>query len=365
MSDNIQIVEDSISTKDFILKVFNFFKLISKNWRLILIGLLAGTSISLVIDLMSKKKTNYRSTIIFNLELGGGGGNSQLGGLASAFGIMGNNNLSGGELFTSQNFPTIVLSRAVFERALMKNVEVDGDSLLMINYVMDSSDIKTNEWAGTLFRKPFSAAINYRFKEAKNPKDFTELENLIITGVYDKLKDLTTIDPLKTTNSIVVLSAVLTNEKLVKKWVDVVLESTEEFYIEMKTKKTREMLKIQEKKLNEIESQLNHTDIKIARLNYENPNVVDPMAQFKQTQVTRNSSFLTNQYITQLTNIEGLKRVLLEQTPIFTIMEETRLPLEKEYPSKGLSLKLISVAFLFITMLGIVLRDIYLEIMNS
>jgi hypothetical protein len=333
-----QSKETEISTKELLLSFFSTLNLLARTWKVWLSAMLIGTLVSLVKDLAVDKVTSYRSSIIFNLELGGGGGGSQLSGLASTFGLMSQNNVSGGELFTSQNFPTIMRSRAVIEKALMNDVVVGKDTLLLINYVADSSDIKTNEWGGGLFTPPFYGAINYKF-EKKNIEDFTPLENEIINSIYQKLTDATAIEGIKPTNSILLLTTVLTNEKLAKVWVESVLETTEEFYVEMKTKK--------------------------ARLNFENPYVVDPNGRLQETKANRQSSFITNQYLAQLGTVESLKRMLLEQTPIFTVMDETRLPLEKEYTKSSLDLKLIAIAFLLLSIIGIILKNSYSNIMEN
>ncbi len=360
-----KFIENSVSSKEVILHFIDFVKMLARNWRVIMIGFLVGAIISLAKSLSTDVKATYKSFIVFNLELGGGGGMGQLGGLANAFGIGGGNGVAGGDLFTSQNFPTIVRSRVVLERALMSEVVVNGDSTLLINYVIDSSDIKTNEWAGDLFHQPFHEGINYKFTKNKLPNEFTPLENVIIGQVYDKLFDATTVENVETTSSIIQLNVTLNNEKLANVWAKAVLEATEKFYVEMRTKKTRNLLKVQENRLAEIRAQLNSTDKRIARINYENPNVVDPSAQFKEAQINRSSTFLNNQYMTQLATIEGLNRILIEQTPLFTIMEESRLPLETELSSGGIPITLLSIACLLLTIGGLFFRNTYKSIMNS
>jgi hypothetical protein len=359
-----QSKETEISTKELLLSFFSTLNLLTSTWKIWLSAMLIGTLLSLVKDLAVNKVTSYRSSIIFNLELGGSGGGSQLSGLASTFGIFSQNNVSGGELFTSQNFPTIMRSRSVIEKALMNEVIVKGDTLLLINYVADSSDIKTNEWGGGIFTPPFHGAIHYKFKK-KSTDEFTELENEIINSIYQKLTDATEIEGIKPTNSILLLTTVLTNEKLAKVWVESVLNTTEEFYVEMKTKKTRELLSIQNKQLDKLAASLGMLDTRIARLTFENPNVVDPRGRLQETKANRQSSFITNQYLAQLNTVEGLKRMLLEQTPIFTVMDETRLPLEKEYTKSSLDLKLIAIAFLILSMIWIILNNSYKNIMEN
>jgi hypothetical protein len=352
--------EKNIATKELIIQFLGFIKLISIKWRIWLASMLFGACISLILDFYLSDMKSYRSTITFNLEQGGNNQN-QFGN----FGFLNQNNVSGGELFSSQNFPELVRSRAVIERALMKTVVVNSDSLLMINYMTDSSDIKTNEWGGSIFRKPNTDAIGYKLVP-KGFEDFTPLENSIISAVYEKVKEATLLDALGTSTSIMILTSNLTNELLVKKWVETLLETYEEFYIEMKTKKTRELLKHEYNRIALIESKLNSTDSRMARLNFENPNVVDPRGRMFETQITRKTSFLSTQYVAQLNKIEAYERTLLEETPIFTIIEESRLPLDTgKIETAGLHLKISSLAFFFISILLISVYDSFVSIMKD
>jgi hypothetical protein len=351
--------EKNISTKELIFQFLRFLKLISSKWRIWLTSLLLGTCISLLLDLLVTDTKLYRSSITFNLEQGTNNQN-QFGG----FGILNQNNISGGDLFSSQNFPELVRSNAVIERALMKTVVVNGDSLLMINYIADSSDIKTKEWGGSIFREPYNDAIGYEFI-MKDFNDFTALENSIISSVNDKVKEVTILDGIGASTSIMLLTANLTNELLVKNWVETLVLTYEEFYVEMKTKKTRELLKHEYNRIALIENKLSNTDSKMARLTFENPNVVDPRGRMYETQITRKTTFLSTQYIAQLNKIEALERTLLEETPIFTIIEESRLPLEITESETGLNLKISSLAFFFISILLISVYDSFVSIMKD
>ncbi len=244
----------------------------------------------------------------------------------------------------------------------MKEVEINGKKELFINYYIDSSGIKQKEWAGSLFKKPFDQAINYRFYK-KDINTFSPLENTIITSIYDKLNPDTVIFPIEGT-SLIVISGVSLNENLTKAWVEALMAATEDFYKEVKTKKTKEILQKQEARLDSIKALLNETDRKLARLTFESTNVVDPSGPMKQQQYTRNNSFLSNQYFTQMTTIEQLNRMIVEQTPIFTIVEPARLPLETEVVGSGLDTKLSSLVGLIVATLIVIFGYLYKQFMN-
>ncbi len=359
MENNRNVAEEQLSVKEFLKGVFNFFNLLGRNWRILLIGLLLGSSVEVFDRFFVKKETTYMAKLVFNLELGGDSG-GQLGGFASQLGLGGMQS-SGGDLFSRSNFPLIMQSLAVHEIAFMKEVTVDGKKMLFINYFIDSSDIKRNEWGATMFNDP-SPYANYKFTK-KDPEDFTPYENQIILSVYNKIVTLSEIKPVEKSTFIECYTTT-TNEKLTKVWIETLLSAAEEFYRDAKTKKSRQMLAIQSKRLDSLRTLMQVSDRKLSRLAFDNPNVVDPNGAMQQQQVTRNNNYYSQQYITQLATVENLQRMVLEQTPIFTIVEPIRLPLFTGVKA-GLKDKLLSLSGLLIALVFVVVRNLYREIMNN
>lgn len=355
--------EEQISTRDFLLKIVDFFQAIGKGWRLLLIGLATGALIGVIRDVVTQKEPVYTSTLVFNLDIGGTqNGNAGLGGLASVFGMGGMQQAQGGDLFSGANFPALVQSRAVYERALMTDVVVDGKKMLMANYFKDSSDIVKTIWAGSLVRSPYTSAINYRFTK-KSQDTFTKEENEIISSIYDYLVEKTVILQLNGT-SFSQIEVATTNEMLSKIWAETLLKATEGFYKEMKTRKTREMLAIQERRLDSLQNLMFSTDRRMAQLTFQSQNVVDPIGPMRQQQVTRNNQFYSTQYYAQLNNVEALQRTLIEQTPIFTVIEPIRLPLETTRVGVGQSLRLGSLLGFFLCLAIVIARHLYQQIMD-
>lgn len=363
-----QSQEEQISTKEFLKKTFAFFKVIGNNWRLLMIGLLTGATISIIQDIINKKETTYDARIVFNLDIGGGGGGNamgQFGGLATAFGVAGVGGMQqnqGGDLLSGSNFPALVQSRIVYEKALMMNVEVYGKKLLMANYYKDSSDIKKTKWAGNLIKKPYKKGIEYRFVQ-KDPDLLTPEENEIISSIYEDLLEKTTLIGIEG-SSFTQISAITSNEMLSKVWAETLLKATEVFYKEIKTKKTRELLRQQASRLDSLRGLMLSTDGQLARLTFQNTNVIDAVAPMRQQQVGRNNQFYSTQYFNQLATVEGLNRLLIEQTPIFTVVEPIRLPLIKYMGGIGQSFKMGSVLGIVLTLVFVILRNTYKEIIK-
>jgi hypothetical protein len=364
MDNNLK--EQEVSTKEFLAETAKLLRSIGKSWRLLMIGLLSGAIVSFVMDIVNEKETNYIATVSFNLDISGGSSGqnmNQMSGFATAFGIGGFRQSQSGDLLSGANFPTLAKSRIVFEKALMTNVVVEGDTMLMANYYKDSSDIENTEWAGSLFKKPKENFIDYRFVK-KSPDEFTPDENEIVTSLYTYLYDKTNFEGVNS-SSLTQLSVIGTNDILAKVWVETLLKTTEVFYKEVKTQKTRNMLVEQQSRLDSLRNLMNGTDSQLANLAFRNPNIINSNAQMKQQQVGRNNSFYSTQYYTQLANVESLNRLLTEQTPIFTIIDPIRLPLMVYSGGLGQSYKLGSILGLVISLVIAIVLNTYREIVGE
>ncbi len=353
--------EKEIATKDFLKSVISFFISLGKNWQILLIALLVGTCFDLIKNNFFKQTELYTGKITFHLELEGGQAQSQLGGLASSFGLPSAAIGTGGSILSASNFEAIVLSVNVFQSAFMKDVKVGNRQELFINYFIDSSDIKTNEWGGSLFKSP-SSYSNFRFKK-KKPEDFTPEENLILYDIFMKISQTTRVEPIEG-SSLIDISADLSNEILTKTWIETLMITTEDFYKTMKTKKTRQMIAMQQNRLDSLSYLLKNTDKRMARITFDNPNVVDPLGMVKQQQVTRDNTYLTTQYLTQLNSVENLNRLIIDQTPIFTILEPVRLPL-LTISKTGIVTRLSGIICLILTVVFLVIKNTFKDIMSD
>ena len=357
------IQEEYISTKDFLVKVVKSVRNLWSFWRFLTLGLLFGSLSTIIYDMIEKKETIYGAKMVFNLELGGSNTNmGQLAGLTSAFGLGGAVQQSG-DLFSGSNFTELLTSRIVFERALMKEIEVDGKKMLFANYYKDSSDINRAEWAGGLFQAPDKEKINFKFKK-KRPEELTPKENVVIEDIYKKLKKQTSVASITgTTLTEVVVTG--TNEMLAKRWAEVLMETFEEFYKDMKTKKTREMLVMQEVRLEKLQAQMFSTDRRLAQITVQNQNIVDPSGNMVQEQTRRSNNFYSQQYLTQLATVDNIRTTLINQTPIFTIVEPIRLPLLKVQSFIGSNMPIGGFIGLVISVLFVSIYTIVKQVMEQ
>ena len=359
------IQEEQISTKDLLHKIIGVFRLIGSEWKLILISIALGTLISILLDIKNFKEPQYTGEIQFNLESGGNNQNGMGGfaGIANAFGVGGMGAATSNDLFSGGNFGLVISSKTLYERALMKEITIGGKKRLFINYYKDSSDISKKEWGGDLFHEPNKAAIKYQFKP-KQAEQFSKPENEMIATIFEKLLAQTELKPLDKNGTIMILSAKTNNEMLTKIWLETLLKTLEEFYIEVRTKKTKEIYDIQVAHLNELQGKLNSTDRQLAVTTFQNINAVDPTAPMRQQQLNRSNTFISNQYYTQMATVENLRMLLIHQTPLFTLLQPVRLPLLKQDYTIGGSTKLGAFLGFFLCLIFIIIRKTYQELMS-
>ena len=351
MENNSNSQEEQVSVKDLFLKLKSISNVILEGWRIVLIGVSISVLYSIISDWMNYKEPQYSATIVFNLEIGGGAAPG--GDLAAMLGG-GGGAISGGDLLSGSNFGSIIKSKAIYERALMKEVEVYGKKMLFINYYKDSSDISRKEWGGGLFSKPNDFAIDYHFTK-KNPDDFSRVENVLIQTIYEKLLGQTTIIPMKG-SSFTSLMALTNNEMLSKVWIETLMETTEDFYQEMKTKKTRLTLKFHEKRLDSLRTLVYSSDNRMANLQFNNTNVVDPTGPLRYQQLSRYNGLYVGQYQTELNAIDNLKSTLVNQTPLFTIVEPIRFPLVQFTVGIGNNITMSFLTGLILSIVFVVIR---------
>jgi hypothetical protein len=330
-----------------------------------LISIALGTLLSIILDVKELKDTEYTGEIQFNLESGGGGqaGFGGLGGLANAFGMGGMGGATSNDLFSGGNFGLLVASKALYEKALMKEVIVGGKKTLFINLYKDSSDIAKKEWGGDLLHEPNFKAIAYKFKQ-KKPIDFTKEENVILATIFEKLLAQTQLQPLDKMGSIMILSATTNSELLTKVWLETLLKSLEEFYVEVRTRKTREIYDIQMIRLKELEGKLSSTDRQLANATFQSINAVDPTAPMKTQQLNRSNNYISTQYYNQLAAVEQLKMALINQTPLFTVLQPVRLPLLQKNYTVGGNTKTGAFLGFFLCLVFIIVRKSYQELMS-
>ncbi|MBO0952425.1 hypothetical protein [Fibrella forsythiae] len=338
---------DQLSPNEVIARAKKFQYIAKRNWKIAVALIIISGAIGYWIDKSSTKKTVYVGKIVFNL--GGGSGSSQmadLGALASAFGL--GQAAPEANLFTGENFMLYTKSVPVIEKTLMKTVVINKKPTLLVNYYIEHSGILDKEWEKN---EPLR---RFRFKQAKKREDYNELEIAAMAGIHGRLVDELYIKPLERKSSFMALNAAMENVALAKTFVETHIVTIEDDYRLKQTKKTQEMQKFLEHRVDSLFRRLSGTEDQLASYINQNQQVVVAEGQLRQARLNRTSGFLNQQYYTAVTSLDNLKLSLIREQPLFTIIEPVILPLYSTTPPKiamqaGFAIGLVlSIVIIFI-----------------
>lgn len=322
-SSNSNLPADQISAQEIMVKAIKIKNILLKNWLLILVFTASGYGIGFVLDLLTKKPDTYFANITFNLGGGSssGGGMGGLGGLAASIGM---SSTPDANIFTGENFNYFVKSRPVLERTLMKYVDVNHKKVLLANFYIDSSGIKTDEW------KDFESKHSFKFKSNK-PDSFNLEERKILNALVGKLNGNAEVGPIDRKSSFISVSVTSQSPLLSKDLVENLLNTVEELYTENQTAKTRKIMLMYKRRTDSLSFVLGKTENQLAKTMDENLFVIAPEAKSQANKLTRNSSFVQTLYNQSLAEYDNLRLRLIQETPLFTIIEPVQTPLEPKF----------------------------------
>lgn len=354
-----KLPEDQIAPKEVFKKIGEIRKMLVKNWKLILICLVLGGVLGWVYEYYNFKRTRYLAFLTFNLE--SGSGQSDAGGLsdlASAFGLGGGGMGSTGGLYHGENFPLLVKSRPMMERALMTEVSVKGKKQLLVNYYIEKSGIMLDEWEENEKMK--------KIRFTSKPRDeFSTDESLAMMAIVKKINEETSFNKDNPKATFITIKCNTEDELLSKLWLETLMATVEQHYQATSTKKTKLILKIARRRVDSLAASLTNTEVRLAQFSDQNQQAVAQQARIAENRLTRNTSLLASMYFEAVRNLENVKMSLVKETPLIEFVDPVVLPLATEKYESGKSTKAGILIGLVIAIAIIFLRKAYLDIMNS
>lgn len=340
---------DEISLKELILKLQEWWKYLLTKWVIILIaGIIGG--IAGVIYAYSKK-TVYTAELTFVLEGGSqGGGLANYAGLASQFGV---NMGSGQGVFEGENFLSLMKSRLMIEKALMTPVKVNNRTITLSEFYIDINKLR-QKWS-----KDNPKLKTIRFLPGSDPSKFSKEQNSTISNFHKTLiTNNLFIDKQDKKSSIIVLRVNSANELFSKYFAEVLAKEVSKFYVETKTKKSVDNVRILQHQTDSIKGALNLSMIGVAASVDANPNpnsarqILHVPSQRRQGDVQANQAILGQ----LVQNLEIAKMSLRTETPLIQIIDRPILPLPKTRVSKTTSVLAGGIIGGFLMTLFIVIR---------
>lgn len=317
-----ETTEDQITFKDVFRQVKYVGKVILKNWKIVILFCVLGYGIGYLIDTYRGRRVIYEAEIVFNLGNGSGGGSSfgGMAGLGSFLPMSGMN--TDASLFSGDNFIYLAKSRPVVQKALMKYVEVNGDSLIMANFFLDSCRIKEFELKK---REDWVHTFNF---EHNNPQLYTGTEKRLLNDLTDLINNFTELEQEDPKSSFMTLRVNIANETFSKIWAEELLETLEQTYTDNKTAKTRKSLYLTEKRVDSLGRALGKVENSLAREMDISETMIFNEGKIGVKRNERSATFLQSLYAQALQSLESLRMSLIEESVLFTIIEPVKTPLD-------------------------------------
>ncbi|NRT10961.1 Wzz/FepE/Etk N-terminal domain-containing protein [Flavobacterium sp. 14A] len=324
------ITNDDISLKEVVIKGKEWFDHLLSKWKLILIVSSLGAFLGLTYSFISKPL--YKANLSFVIEDDkAGGGLSSAMGLASTFGIdLGG---GGGSMFSSANLIELFKSRSMVEKALLSNVSLDGSKITLAEMY-----IQSHGWRDKWNENPELKLLT--FETSKDQKQTIRAKDSILGVIYNDLsKNCLNVEQKDIKVSIININMSSNDELFAKLFTEGLVRQVSNFYIETKSKKSRENMLILQRQTDSIRGALNGaiTGVAVANDNTFNLNPAfnvkrAPSAR-KQVDVQANTAILTE----LVKQTELAKVTLRKETPLIQIIDKPILPLERDKlgPIKG------------------------------
>jgi hypothetical protein len=345
---------DEISLKELIEKAKEWYAYLLSQWKTILLAVTIGAAIGVAYTFI--KKPVYTATLSFALEdeKSGGGLGSALG-LASSFGIdLGG---GGGSIFTGSNLTELFKSRSMVEQTLLSPVAVAGKTVSLAEMY-----IQNKEWREDWNDNP--KYKNIQFLPNADRNSFTRIHDSILGVIYTDLsKNGLTVGQKDKKIAIINIDVASTNELFSKYFAESLVEEVSDFYIETKSKKSRENMLILEHQTDSIRRELNRAITGVAAANDNtfglNPamNVRRVPSARRQVDVQANTAILTE----LVKQTELAKVTLRKETPLIQIIDRPIFPLKKEKFSKVKGVLLGGFLAGFLSLIGLMCKRFFKE----
>lgn len=310
-----------ITLKELILKIQCWLKYLLSKWYIVIIAGLLGAIFGFFYA-QSQRKI-FTATTTFVLESGdnSGTGSSQMAGLAALAGV--NLNQSGGGIFQGENLFELYRSRKMIERTLLLPSPTDSSLLLLDRYFMLHND--KEKW-----KKQNPKLLKIDFRKENTDDGLRSRDSILQKAVQDINLYNLNVGKLDKKSGLFKIDVHSSNEIFSKEFNEALVSEVNQFYVNTKTKKSLENIRILQYKTDSVRAVMNG-DISIAASVTDATPNLNPTRLAQRLIPTQRSQFSaeTNKAILgQLVqNLEMSKMSLLREAPLIQVVDEPVYPL--------------------------------------
>jgi hypothetical protein len=345
---------DEISLKELLEKAREWYAYLLSQWKIIVLAGVIGAAIGLAYSFV--KKPVYTATLSFALEDENGGGLGGALGFASSFGLdLGG---GGGSIFTGANLTELFKSRAMVEQTLLSPVLHEGKKISLAEMY-----IQNNKWRDSW--KDNTTFSTLQFLPNGDRKGYTRAQDSILGVMYTNLStNGLSVGQKDKKVAIISIDVSSSDEMFAKYFTEALVKQVSDFYIDTKSKKSRENMDVLEKQTDSIRRELNGaiTGVAVANDNTFNLNPAlnvrrAPSAR-RQVDVQANTAILT-----ELVKQSELAKVTLrKETPLIQVIDTPILPLKKEKFGKGKGILMGGILAGFLMVLVLIVRKFFKQL---
>jgi hypothetical protein len=258
-----------------------------------------------------RAKPVYSASLTFSLEQGGTGGG--ISGLASQFGFsMG----SGGDGLGGDNLLSLMKSRRIIEDVLFTPIQVEGDSVSLLNHYVHKLPKMEREW-DSLGIFPFG-----RMDEISRSQD--SAIGLIVKSLAEQSLAVAKVDKK--------LSFVTVNYSghdpiFAKNFVELLSQKASDFYVETKMSNSRANVDKLERRVDSVSAELNAAMVGYSQSQDQNQFTVQTVAKVPSMQKQIKVTMLTTLYGELVKNLELSKTMMAREEPLITLIDRPHYPL--------------------------------------
>jgi hypothetical protein len=306
-----------IENRDDALATLNHFMkfILQKWWLFLIIGVVAGIG-GIIYSI--NQKPEYKSHLTFALDEGeSGGGMGSIVNLASQFGLSIG---SGKDIFAGDNILEIMRSRRMVERVLLSVDTFNHKPYTMIEYYLENSGKRKNN----------KNIANIHFTPGQPKSTFSYQQDSLLYKTFQEFSDKFIVAQRPDRKlSIYEVSVSSPDEKFTKDFTDRIVQETNNFYVEIRTKKAKETLDILEHRVASMKGNLNSSITSKAAVQDVNINPAFSEAQVPVQKQQANIQVYGTAYAEMFKNLELARFQYLNEIPLMQIIDAANYPMQK------------------------------------
>lgn len=288
-------------------------------WIFLIVGIIAGIA---GIYYASRQKPTYKSRLTFALDDGDRGGIGNFISLASQIGI---NFGSGKNIFAGDNIIEIMKSRSMLERVLLSVDTFHNKPYTLIEYYLEIANS----------RKSNSKIKDIHFPPGQAKSTFSYHQDSVLYLIYiDFSKKYLKAERPDRKLSLYEVNVTSPDEKFTKDFTDRIVKETNNFYVEIRTKKAKETLDVLEARVAAMKGNLNSSIQKKATVQDVNINPAFSGAEVPIIKQQANIQVYGAAYGELFKNLELARFQYLNEIPLMQVIDPADYPMEKIKLSK-------------------------------